>query len=77
MNRFVKMNVGRNQVSKEVRALILHMIAQNPTWGAPRIHGELVNLGFDLSERSVSRWGSAISERSRSLEAMADVPQES
>ena len=32
------------------------MVAENPTWGAPRIHGELLKLDFDLSERSVSRW---------------------
>jgi hypothetical protein len=32
------------------------MVAENPTWGAPRIHGELLKLSFDLSERSVSRW---------------------
>jgi hypothetical protein len=32
------------------------MMAENPTWGAPRIHGELLMLGFDVSERSVSRW---------------------
>jgi hypothetical protein len=31
------------------------MVAENPTWGAPRIHGELLKLGFELSERSVSR----------------------
>jgi putative transposase len=47
---------GRKRVSKEVRDLILLMAAENPTWGAPRIHGELLKLGFDLSERSVSRW---------------------
>ena len=47
---------GRKCVSKEVRALIFRMAAENPTWGAPRIHGELLKLGFDLSERSVSRW---------------------
>ena len=47
---------GRNRVSKEARALIFRMVAENPTWGAPRIHGELLKLGFDLSERSVSRW---------------------
>jgi putative transposase len=47
---------GRKRVSKEVRALIFRMVSENPTWGAPRIHGELVKLGFDLSERSVSRW---------------------
>jgi putative transposase len=32
------------------------MVAENATWGAPRIHGELLMLGFDLSERTVSRW---------------------
>jgi len=47
---------GRKRVSKEVRALIFRMVAENATWGAPRIHGELLKLGFDVSERSVSRW---------------------
>lgn len=32
------------------------MVAENPTWGAPRIHGELLKLGFDVLERTVSRW---------------------
>ena len=32
------------------------MVVENPTWGAPRIHGELLMLGFDLSERTISRW---------------------
>jgi transposase InsO family protein len=32
------------------------MAAENPSWGAPRIHGELLKLGFDISERTVSRW---------------------
>jgi len=48
---------GRKRVSKEVRALILRMVAENPTWGAPRIHGELLKLGFDLSRKGVSRDG--------------------
>ena len=47
---------GRRRVSKEVRVLIFRMVAENPTWGAPRIHGELLKLGFGLSERTVSRW---------------------
>jgi len=47
---------GRKRGSKEVRALLFRMVAENPTWGAPRMHGELLKLGFDLSERSVSRW---------------------
>lgn len=36
--------------------MIFRMVAENPTWGAPRIHGELLMLGFDLSERTISRW---------------------
>ena len=47
---------GRKHISKEVRDLIFRMVAENPSWGAPRIYGELLKLGFDLSERRVSRW---------------------
>ena len=36
--------------------MIFRMVAENPTWGAPRIHGELIMLGFDVCERTVSRW---------------------
>jgi transposase InsO family protein len=43
-------------VKKEIRVLIFRMVAENPGWGAPRIHGELLMLGFDLSEPTVSRW---------------------
>lgn len=32
------------------------MVADNPSWGAPRIHGELLMLGFEVFERTVSRW---------------------
>jgi len=48
--------VGRKPISREVRDLIFRMVAENPTWGAPRIHGELLKLGFDISERTISRW---------------------
>ncbi len=41
-------------MSEEIRALIFRMVAENPTWGAPRIHGELPKLGFDLSENAVA-----------------------
>src|SRR5580698_8222034 len=48
--------MGRRCISKELRNLIFRMVAENPTWGAPRIHGELTMLGFDVSERTVLRW---------------------
>lgn len=51
-----RVRVGRKRTSKELRALIFQMVAENRTWGAPRIHGELQMLGFDVSERTVSRW---------------------
>jgi hypothetical protein len=47
---------GQRCVSKELRQLIFRMVAENPTWGAPRIHGELKMLGSDISERTVLRW---------------------
>ena len=47
---------GRKRVSKELQSLIFRMVTQNSTWGAPRIHGELKMLGFDVSERTVLRW---------------------
>ncbi len=52
----VRTQVGRRPTPKEVRELIFQMAAENPTWGAPRIHGELLMLGFELSERTISRW---------------------
>ena len=47
---------GRKPLSQEIRALIFRMAAENPTWGAPRMHGELLKLGFHLSQPTVSRW---------------------
>ena len=47
---------GRRQTSKQVRELIFQMVFENSTWGALRIHGELLVLGFDVSQRKISRW---------------------
>ena len=47
---------GRTRISSEIRDLIFRMVVENPTWGAPRIHGELRMLGFDVAERTISRW---------------------
>ena len=48
--------VGRPEVAEAVRRLIRRMKTENPTWGAPRIHGELLLLGFEISEPTVSRY---------------------
>ena len=48
--------VGRPVVPHEIRELIRQMARENPTWGAPRIHGELKKLGFVVSERSVQKY---------------------
>jgi putative transposase len=45
---------GRKTVSKEIKHLMLTMAEANPLWGAPRIHGELLKLGIDVSEKTVS-----------------------
>ncbi len=47
---------GRPQIDAEIRTLIRRMARENPTWGAPRIHGELLKLGFKLGEATVSRY---------------------
>ncbi len=47
---------GRPRIEPQIRALIRRLATENPSWGAPRIHGELVKLGFEVSERTVSRY---------------------
>jgi putative transposase len=47
---------GRPTVPQEVRDLIRTMSRENPLWGAPRIHGELLKLGIDVGETSVSKY---------------------
>jgi putative transposase len=59
--------LGRPKVTEEIRGLIRRMKRENPTWGAPRIHGELLALGFEISEPTVSRY----------LRRLKSVPEES
>jgi hypothetical protein len=47
---------GRPLVRREVRDLIRSMCRQNPTWGAPRIHGELLKLGIEIGQTSVTKY---------------------
>jgi len=45
---------GRPRIGKEVRDLIRRMSIENPLWGAPKIHGELLKLGIDVAQSTVS-----------------------
>lgn len=47
---------GRPKVSDEIRGLIRRLAEENRDWGAPKIHGELLKLGFVVSERTVARY---------------------
>ena len=47
---------GRPQIDMELRALIRRMSIENPLWGAPRIHGELLKLGFEVAQSSVAKY---------------------
>jgi transposase InsO family protein len=47
---------GRPMISREIQRLIRKMAHANPTWGAPRIHGELLTLGIRVSESTVSKY---------------------
>jgi transposase InsO family protein len=47
---------GRPQIDAELRLLIRKMSVENPLWGAPRIHGELLKLGFEVAQSSVGKY---------------------
>ena len=47
---------GRPQIETDLRSLIRRMSIENPLWGAPRIHGELLKLGFEVAQSSVAKY---------------------
>jgi transposase InsO family protein len=47
---------GRPQIETKLRVLIRRMSMENPLWGAPRIHGELLKLGFEVAQSSVAKY---------------------
>src|SRR5262249_2077482 len=56
---------GRPRISREIRDLVWRMSRENPLWGAPRIHGELLMLGIEVAQSTVpSTWGGG-SDRAR------------
>ena len=51
-----RQRIGRPRINTEVRELIQKMSRENPLWGAPRIHGELLKLGIDISQATVAKY---------------------
>ena len=47
---------GRPKITAEIRGLVRRLAEDNPDWGAPKIHGEILKLGFGVSERTVARY---------------------
>ncbi len=48
--------VGRPRIDRDLRDLVRRMSKENPLWGAPRIHGELLKLGFEVAQSTVSKY---------------------
>lgn len=48
--------IGRPSVPPDLRTLIRSMSAANPRWGAPRIHGEILKLGIEVSQSTVAKY---------------------
>jgi hypothetical protein len=63
---------GRPQIETELRALIRRMSLENPLWGAPRIHGELLKLGFEVAQSSVAKY--MVKRRGAAKPGMAHLP---
>ena len=54
--RWKSRRCGRPGIEGEFRTLIREMSRENPLWGAPRIHGELLKLGIEVSQATVSKY---------------------
>jgi putative transposase len=61
-------SLGRPKIDPKLRSLIQRIVDENPSWGARRIHGELLKLGFDVSESTVSRYLRRLYPRDQSRE---------
>jgi hypothetical protein len=66
---------GRPQINAELCALIRRMSIENPLWGAPRIHGELLKLGFEVAQSTVAKY--MVKRRGPPSQGMAHLPAQS
>jgi hypothetical protein len=66
-----RVGTGRPTVDRDVRMLIRTMAAANPLWGVPRIHGELLKLGFTIAQTTVAKYMGRHRPRPSSRHALA------
>ena len=66
---------GRSRIPRAVQELIRQMCRANPTWGAPRIHGELLKLGITIAEATVGHY--MVRRRPPAVPDLAHLPDES
>ena len=59
---------GRPRIDRGLRDLIRRMSRENPLWGAPRIYGELLMLGFEVAQSTVSIYGATFEAAVANLE---------
>ena len=70
-----RQRIGRPKINTEVREIIQKMSRANPLWGAPRIHGELLKLGLDVSQATVCEVHGT--QPSSAVAVLADVSRQS
>ena len=64
--------MGSADLDRDIRTLIREMVATNPLWGAPRIHGELLKLGFTIAQTTVAKYMGR--RRATTVADVADIP---
>ena len=52
----IRFEGGRPRIERDLRVLIRQMSMENPLWGAPRIHGELLKLGYEVAQSTVAKY---------------------
>jgi putative transposase len=66
---------GRPSVDREIRKLIREMSSANPLWGTPRLHGELLKLGIEISQATVAKY--MVRRRGRTFSELAQLSAQS
>jgi hypothetical protein len=67
---------GRKPTPKALRELIFRLVVENSTWGAPRIHGELKMLGYEISGANCPALDAKGAQECRAGETLGSIPEQ-